>query len=65
MDSGLMKLLAVTIASGAVGSTAGAIACWFSREPKIRLDYALAVGFVIGAALGAFFGVFESIIGRI
>ncbi len=65
MDSGLMKLLAITMASGAAGSAAGALVCWLSRDAKTRLDYALAIGFVIGAALGAFFGVFESIIGRI
>ena len=35
------------------------------KQPGPRLDQAAAVGFLVGAAFGAFFAIFQSMLGRL
>jgi hypothetical protein len=65
IDPALIKLLLTTFAYGVCGSLA-AVVVWFinRKQPGPRFDQAAAVGFLVGAAFGAFFGIFQSLLVR-
>ena len=65
MDSALVKLFGIILASGVAGSAIAAIVVFFSRDEKLRIGNTTGVGFLIGAAIGAAFGVFWSITARL
>ena len=65
IDPALARLIGVVLGSGTVGSLIGIALASFNRGKGVRFDQSAAVGFLIGAAFGAFFGIFESMLGRI
>ena len=65
IDPGLSSILITTFTYGACGSlVAGVMRIMHRDKPGPRIDQAAAVGFLIGAAFGAFFGIFESMMVR-
>ena len=65
MNPVLSQILVMTVACGCCGSLA-AVAVRFINWSKEgpRIDQVAGVGFLIGAAFGAFFGIFESLMNR-
>ena len=64
-DPVLAKALLTTFTYGVCGSLAATAARVVNRKkPGLRLDQAAAVGFLVGAAFGAFFATFQSILVR-
>jgi hypothetical protein len=66
IDPLLAKILTTAFTYGLCGSCA-AIVVWFlgrRDNPSRRFDQAAAIGFLIGAAFGAFFGIFQSMLVR-
>lgn len=65
-DSTLMQVLTSTLTYGACGCLATIVAFLFNRgKSGVRFDQAAAVGFLIGAAFGACFGIFQSMMNRL
>jgi hypothetical protein len=63
MDPGLTKILLTTITYGACGSLVAAVMRFVNRDKSgPRLDQVMAVGFLVGAAFGAFIGIFQSML---
>ena len=63
MDPGLTKILLTTFMYGACGSLVAAVMRFVNRNKSgPRLDQVTAVGFLIGAAFGAFIGIFQSML---
>ena len=64
-DPELIRILGKMVSYGVCGSLAAAIVWFFNRrQPRPRLEEAAAVGFLVGAAFGAMFGIFESMLVR-
>ena len=61
IDPVLATLLWSTLTYGLCGSAAGVGMRLLTRGEGPRLDQSAAVGFLIGAAFGAFFGIFRSL----
>ncbi len=62
----LTTILLSTFTYGACGSLASVAVFFFNRgKGGVRLDHAAAIGFLIGAAFGAFFGIFQSMLTRV
>ena len=62
-DPELIRILLKTFSYGVCGSLAATVVWFFNRrQPRPRLDQAAAVGFLVGAAFGAMFGIFESML---
>ena len=65
IDPVLTRLLLTTIIWGVCGSALAVVMRIFNRSQEgPRLDQTAAVGFLIGAAFGAFFAVFNSMLVR-
>ncbi len=65
IDPVLTKILFTTFSYGACGSLVAVVVRFVNRDqPGPRLDQAAAIGFLIGAAFGAFFGIFQSMLVR-
>jgi len=61
----LMQILTSTFTYGACGCLASVAVFLFNRgKAGVRLDQAAAIGFLIGAAFGAFFGIFQTMMNR-
>ena len=61
IDPVLTQILVQSFTYGLCGSLAAAVAWFFNRgESRPRLDQAAAVGFLVGGAFGATFGIFRS-----
>jgi hypothetical protein len=57
----LTKILLTTFTYGVCGSLASAAIWFLSRGESVpRFDQSLGIGFLIGAAFGAFFAIFQS-----
>ena len=66
IDPGLSQILLATFTYGACGSLAAMAVRLFSRkEGGPRVDQVAAVGFLVGAAFGACFGIFQSMLARV
>ncbi|MEM9659431.1 MAG: hypothetical protein AAF961_13820 [Planctomycetota bacterium] len=65
-DQGLLAVLKYAFLCGVGGSIVGAVLNQLSRgDTRLRLDYALAVGFLVGAAIGSVVGIFASMMSRL
>ena len=65
IDPGLSRILLTTFTYGVCGSLVAAVVRFMGRkDPGPRIDQAAAVGFLIGAAFGAFFAIFQSMLVR-
>ena len=65
LDPVLTKILLMTFTYGACGSIAAMVVWFFNRaKPGPRFDQAAAIGFLVGAAFGAFFGIFQTMLVR-
>jgi len=65
IDSALTKVFLTAFASGVCGSLIAVVMRLANRKkPGPRIDQAAAIGFLIGAAFGAFFGIFQSMLVR-
>ena len=61
LDPALITILTTTLSYGLCGSiVATAVRLIHRRDPGPRYHQAAAVGFLVGAAFGAFFGIFRS-----
>ena len=56
----LSTLFYYFIVSGGIGSALGAICNFLSGPKKIRFDAALAIGFLVGSAMGTLIGCFAT-----
>ena len=65
MESVLIKLFAMALCSGIVGSIIGGMVGYFSGDPRLRLGNSTGIGFLIGAAIGATVAVFANLGGRL
>jgi hypothetical protein len=65
IDPVLTQVFVTTLTYGLCGSLA-AVIVWLVNRQKAgpRFDQAAAVGFVVGAAFGAFIGIFQSLLAR-
>ena len=62
IDPVLKQIFLTAFSFGACGAVVGGVMRFINRrQPGPRWDQALAVGFLIGAAFGAFFGIFQSL----
>jgi len=65
IDPILTTILLKTFAYGVGGSLIATVLCLLKRnQPGPRLDQTAAVGFLFGAAFGAFFAIFQSMLVR-
>ncbi len=65
IDPVLSTILLKTFAYGVGGSLIATVVHLLKRnQPGPRLDQSAAVGFLIGAAFGAFFAIFQSMMVR-
>lgn len=65
IDPGLTKIFVTTFTYGVCGSLVAAVLWFVNRhKPGPRFDQAAAVGFLVGAAFGAFIGIFQSMLVR-
>ena len=65
IDPVLAQIFTTTIKFGVCGTVVALCMRYFGRAtPGPRLDQAAAIGFLIGAGWGAFFGVFEALLVR-
>ena len=65
IDPVLTQIFLTTFTYGACGSLVAAFFRFLNRKhPGPRLDQSAAIGFLIGAAFGAFFGIFRSLLVR-
>lgn len=65
IDPVLVQILLKSLTYGICGSLVAVGMRFFTRsQPGPRLDQSAAVGFLIGAAFGAFFGIFQSLLVR-
>jgi len=63
IDPALTQILLTTFAYGVCGSFVAVVMQIANRQkPKPRFDQAAAVGFLIGAAFGAFFAIFQAML---
>lgn len=61
IDPILAKIFTTTFTYGLCGSVASLVVRFMNRDkPGPRLDQAAAIGFLVGAAFGAFIGIFAS-----
>lgn len=60
-DPALKQILTTAFTWAVCGSLVAAVARFFNRtNPGPRIDQAAAIGFLVGAAFGAAFGIFQS-----
>ena len=65
IDPVLTKILLTTFSYGVCGSLVGVVMFFFNRnKPGPRFDQFAAIGFLVGAGFGAFFGIFQSMMVR-
>ena len=65
IDPALTKVLLTTFTYAVFGSLVAVVGRFLNRaKPGPRYDQAAAVGFLVGAAFGALFGLFQSILVR-
>lgn len=63
IDSGLGSVLLTAFTYGICGSLAAAVMRILNRDkPGPRFDQVAAIGFLVGAAFGAFMGIFETML---
>ena len=62
VEENLITLFYYFLISGAIGCALGAISNFLSGPKKIRFDAALAIGFLIGSAIGTLIGCFKTLI---
>lgn len=60
VEDDLKTLFYYFIASGVIGSVLGAVCNFLSGPNKIRFDAALAIGFLVGSAMGTLIGCFQN-----
>ena len=63
-ESSLLNLLVIGGAWGVVGSLVGLVTALFSRDKRLTVGTAAGVGFLVGASLGALFGIFYAMLER-
>ena len=63
----LLKVFFMAIGFGIVASLIGALVAIFgkSNDDRLQVGNASGVGFLVGSSVGAFIGIFETIIGRL
>ena len=62
-EASLVKILITTVTYGVCGSLAATGVRFINRKkPGPRIDQAAAVGFLVGAAFGASFGILQSML---
>jgi membrane associated rhomboid family serine protease len=65
IDPVLSKILVTTLTYGVCGSLASTVVFFLNRKKEgPSIGQAAAVGFLIGAAFGAFFGIFQAMLVR-
>ena len=65
IDPALVQIFLSTLTYGICGSLVATVVRFMNRDkPGPMLHQVAAVGFLIGAGFGAFFGVFESMLTR-
>ena len=63
LEPGLAKALTTALIYGICGSLIATVMwVWNRQSPRMRIDQAAAIGFLVGAAFGAFMGIFQSIL---
>ncbi|MDH3718793.1 MAG: hypothetical protein OES79_11800 [Planctomycetota bacterium] len=66
MDDPLAKLMVIAAACGAGGALLGLFASIFSKgQRQVRTEIAVGIGFLVGGALGALFGIFAIMADRV
>jgi hypothetical protein len=64
-DPVLAQVLSTMLTYGACGSLAAALVRILNRaQPGPRVDQSAGIGFLVGAAFGAFLGIFQSMMAR-
>ena len=62
----LSKLFLVSVGCGAVGSILGLLFSLFGRTSKdTRAELTMGVGFLVGASMGALYGIFATMLDRL
>lgn len=66
IDPALVTIFVTALTYGVCGSLVAVAIRFMSRQqPGPRLDQSAAVGFLVGAAFGALFGIFGSLLTRL
>jgi hypothetical protein len=66
MDDPLAKLLLISGVCGVGGAILGFLHSVLSKsEQRARVEIATGIGFLVGASLGALFGIFATMAGRV
>ena len=65
IESTLAQILMTAFSYGVCGSLVAAVVSFINRsKPGPRFDQAAAIGFLVGGAFGAFFGIFQAMLLR-
>lgn len=59
--SDLVEIFLITFVSGVVCSVGAGVTGYFSRDKTIKVETSTGVGFLVGAAFGATFAIFRSL----
>ena len=62
-EPALVRLLVITIRTGAAVSVTAGLVIYFSRDTNLTIGTSTGVGFLVGAAAGALFGIFSGLTG--
>ena len=58
--SEIVEIFLITFLCGVVCSVAAGVSGYFSRDKQIKVETSTGVGFLVGAAFGATFAIFRS-----
>ncbi|MCA9101111.1 MAG: hypothetical protein R3C10_12710 [Pirellulales bacterium] len=58
--SELVEIFLITLVAGVLGSVVAGVSGYFGRDSSIKLETSTGVGFLVGAAFGATFAIFRS-----
>ena len=66
IDPKLVKMIAILVVSGAVGSLLALVPVLFRKQKgEVRYGTTAGVGFLVGASIGGLFGIFAVLLNQI